>query len=352
MTLSPNLRRQRLRILLGQLGADEDLLKRYLAGVDRETAEQLRVDPAAVEALLHAKATEGAAPAEGLKSPLYQARLLCPLHAPPKGFEGWFSLGHQRVEENLFGVPLSLGGMDGYADVEYLLLEVQVCPDCLYASPFRQDFLKSGEASPRDPAVLAALAAPEALGERARLAGAHRGAFSDPARGEEAGRAACALALSCAGAALEAGEASAAYRQAHVHLRLARMDERAGDSAASRRRLGAGLEAYRRYRSVELPSPILARVTRQIVALAASLEDDALAAQHRAFLFDERTKARRRLEEHDRELAGARDADRDLILKKLEARGQELQEAVAAYEKFFKQADEIWQDREQHRLKA
>ena len=323
MTLSPNLRRQRLRNLLARLGNDESLVKEYLRRVAPATAAALLVDPRVVEAVLSEWESRKASQPPASKSPLYQAPLLCPGHLPLGPFQGWFSLGHQQIEENLLGVPRTLGGLDGYARVDPVLLEAQVCPECFYASPFRQDFGKPGSAGPdRSPGVLAALASPGAREARARMAGPQAGAFGDAARGPETARTAFDLALASARTARQAGETAAAYKEAHIRLRLARLEEDAGRSGDALAQYEAALEDFLAYRSVELPAEILARTCRQIVALGVLLGRDPVAAQERSFLFESRTRAARR----------------------------ENTEDLAAYTRHFTRADEIWQDRERHRL--
>ena len=351
MTLSANLRRQRLRNLLAKLENDQSLLKAYLARIDPAMAESLLVDPKALESVLSERDARKAAQPEGPKSPLYQAPLLCPAHLPRTAFQGWFSLGHQRVEENLLGVPRSQGGMDGYASVDYVLLEVQVCPVCFYASPYRQDFGKPGDPTGKAPEVLAALSSPEARAERLRLSGGRAGAFGNPMRDAETATAAFALALASAITARKAGESASAYKEAHIRLRLARLDEDAGRRPSARSHYAAALEAYLAYRSVELPVDLLARTSRQMVALAVMLGQDSLAAQQRSFLFESRTKAGRRLDEHAREVEAARRVDPATIPERLAKAGEESEHALAVYGRFFTQADEIWQDREQHRFR-
>ena len=321
MTLSPNLRKQRLRNLLLKLGGDEALLKAYLGRVDRATAENLLPDEAVIAALLEEKAAAESQKPDGPKSPLYQAPLLCPAHAPAKPFDGWFSLGHQRFEENLFGIPRSLGALDGYAPVDYLLLEVQVCPVCWFASPSRQDFGKPGEPRELTPKFLEALTLGQP--ERARVAKPHARGLGRADRDADAARTAFALALLSTRAEVQTGNPAALFKQAHIHLAAARLDEDAGRLGEARLGLEAALAAYRSYLTGELPAAREAKTLRQITALAVALGQDELAERTRGSLFNLRYKTQQRLKEVE---AG-------------------LEDAVAAYEKYFRQADEVWQDR-------
>ena len=351
MTLSPNLLNQRRRVLLAKLGNDDSLLQAYLSRVPPEVARDLAVDPKVVEALLAERDSRPQGKPEGPRSPLYQAPLLCPGHKPLQPFPGWFSLGHQRVEENLLGVPRTLGGMDGYAPVDYVLLEAQVCPVCFYASPFRQDFGKPPAALPeRAGEVLEALTAPAARAERRQTASG--GSFWDPARGAGLAREAFVLALLSARTAREAGESAADYKQAHIRLRLARLDEDAGDPAAARAQYEGALAAVLAYRSVQLPDEPLARTCRQIVILAVMLGQDALGAQQRSFLFESRTKCGRRLEEQEKLLAAAQVSAPESALPALRKAEEDSRRSLAAFTRHFAQADAVWQDRDLHRLRA
>lgn len=350
MTLSENLRNQRKRVLLVKLGGDETLVDLYLERADRRTAQNLLVDPKLIDAILREKAAARSGPSGGPRTPLFEVSLICPGHEPVGTFKGWFSLGHQQVEENLFGVPRTLGGMDGYARVDYVLLESQVCPGCFYASPLRQDFGRPGmKDRGRVPEVLRALAGAEARDERAQLAGKPPPDFRDPERSPETARLSYLLAVASARQARAAGEKAAAYKEAHAHLRLARLAEDAGDPSGHRACLQAALQAYTDYRTVELPDELLGRVTRQIVALAVALGDDHAAAQHRSALFEARTRTQRRLEEQEMALRTAQRGRKDAP-ERMQAAFQEAEKCAQVYVKYFNQADQIWQDREQHRL--
>ncbi|GEM_PF-5187815 len=352
MTLSPNLRRQRLRNLLLKFGGDEELLKAYLLKVGRRDAEALLLDEKIADALIDERDARKISAPEGPKSPLYRVPLLCPGHPDPRPFQGWLCLGHQRVEENLFGVPRVLEGMDGYQKVDYVLLETHVCPVCRYASPFRQDFAKPGEAIDRSPHVLTVLKDPES--HRARLALSRRPveAFADPGRDAAAGREAFALALLCAQTARKASENASAYKEAHIRLRLARLDEDEGRPADARAQYEGALKAYLDYRDVELPAELLARTSRQIVVLGSVLGQDELAKQVRAQMFESRTKATRRLDEQEHLEAAARRANPESLPEAVTRATEVARKELTAWQKYFTQADEVWGDRELHRLKT
>ena len=53
--------------------------------------------------------------------------------------------------------------------------------------------------------------------------------------------------------ARKAGEGASAYKEAHIRLRLARLEEDAGRPADARAQYEDALQAYLSYRDVELP---------------------------------------------------------------------------------------------------
>lgn len=127
--------KKRLRVLLNN---DDNLVNNYIRqygpGVDIKNIKAIK-DQSAMSMQV-AEDEEG-------EDPIYEISQTCPVcgHGNITGYE--LRAKSQQVLQNKFLVPTYKGAM-GFRTLDFTLLAVSVCPRCLFASPDKKDFTRTG----------------------------------------------------------------------------------------------------------------------------------------------------------------------------------------------------------------
>lgn len=171
------------------------------------------------------------------RSPLWQRRVLCPAHDGTETFS--IQLLHKnslRLRKDAFDLIEWCGAEPGYADIDYSLYAVHVCPVCYFASSEARNFHTPGQGSSHDLFVIRR-SIQDALDAGLELRRSVAQTLEDPGllcgtnRTPEVGAVAYGLALLTA-ETFFSRDASAysswGFRMVTCHLKLAQLYERYG----------------------------------------------------------------------------------------------------------------------------
>ena len=133
--------RRRLRIMLGDEALAETYIVRYGFRIDGQKVEALKAEGLAAKQVTH----DEAEPETASDDPVFTVYLKCPACYVARIPSHDMKAKSLQVLVDRFGMP-HYHKTARFQEVDFNLLSVTICPQCLYASPDKRDFIA------RDPA--------------------------------------------------------------------------------------------------------------------------------------------------------------------------------------------------------
>lgn len=128
--------KRRLMVLLNDQNLVDDYIRKYGPTIDIKNIKAIK------EKREPETRTENDANSTG-QDPAYEIQVKCPVCNHPKVSCNELRAKSQQILPNKFLIP-TYNGACGFRTLDYNMIAVTVCPNCLFSSPDKKDFSRSG----------------------------------------------------------------------------------------------------------------------------------------------------------------------------------------------------------------